>query len=456
MQLEDFNNIDVSAVRPGWFHWIADVYAVKNATRTVAFMWTETGGMSWWMAYWMPSLHTGEDLEHPVIMENSADEHMHMAWQHWNTTEASWDVEWHVVDHGLSDVTGYWTANIDGGRSDIAPDLYVRDDYVYVVWQNGTFSPDLTAFYSDDGGQSTIWILFITRDSPSDETYPSVTIDSGYNPHIAFSNNSVTYYGTTQNPLSQRFDTSAVSEDSVTTSRHRLLDLISLSDDLGVAWTDARNTDTDIYFSRAPLNLPPVAVAKPLYQEVSNGQTTWLYGNDSYDSDGTIVNYSSQKTGPSGPMQQWGAIVSFVPTADGLHNATLTVLDDGGVDDSTVVYVNVGFVPTLIPPVAEAGDNMVAFLSENVTFNGSASYDPDGSIIDYHWDFDDGTQASGMIVNHTFSNVGRYYVDLTVTDDDNLSDSDVVLVLVLDPAPYAPVLTRATLTGASQSELTIE
>ncbi|MCK4457806.1 MAG: PKD domain-containing protein [Thermoplasmata archaeon] len=229
-----------------------------------------------------------------------------------------------------------------------------------------------------------------------------------------------------------------------------------MSDDLGVAWTDARNTYTDIYFSRAPSNLPPVAVAKPLYQEVSNGQTTWLYGNESYDTDGTIVNYSWQITGPSGPMQLWGDIVSFVPTAEGLHNATLTILDDGGLDDSTVVYVNVGFVPTLIPPVAEAGDNMVAFLSENVTFDGSASYDPDGSIIDYHWDFDDGTQASGTIVNHTFSSVGRYYVDLTVTDDDNLSDSDVVLVLVLDPAPYAPVLTRTTLTGASQSELTIE
>ena len=456
LQLEDFNNFDVSVVTPFWFHFAADVYGVRNSTRTVAFAWTENGGTMWSMAYLPTDRHIGEDSEHPAIMENNVDNYMHIAFQRWNTTEASWDVQWLVVDHGLSDITGYWTANIDGGRSDIAPDLYVRGDYAYVIWQNGTLSPDLTAFFSDDGGRSTIWILFITRDTPSDETYPSVTIDSGHVPHIAFSNNSVTYYGTNPYPLIQPFTTSAVSEDSVTTSRHRLLDLISMSDDLGVAWTDARNTYTDIYFSRAPSNLPPVAVAKPLYQEVSNGQTTWLYGNESYDTDGTIVNYSWQITGPSGPMQLWGDIVSFVPTAEGLHNATLTILDDGGLDDSTVVYVNVGFVPTLIPPVAEAGDNMVAFLSENVTFDGSASYDPDGSIIDYHWDFDDGTQASGTIVNHTFSSVGRYYVDLTVTDDDNLSDSDVVLVLVLDPAPYAPVLTRTTLTGASQSELTIE
>ncbi|MCJ2556521.1 MAG: glycoside hydrolase, partial [Candidatus Thermoplasmatota archaeon] len=146
VQLEDFNNVDVSAVRPGWFHWIADVYAVKNATRTVAFMWTDNGGTSWSMGYLTHSLHRGEDLEHPVIMENSADELMHMAYQHWNTSEASWDVEWLSVDHGWSYVTGYWTANIDGGRSDIAPDLYVRDDYVYVIWQNGTFPAELTAF----------------------------------------------------------------------------------------------------------------------------------------------------------------------------------------------------------------------------------------------------------------------------------------------------------------------
>lgn len=59
--------------------------------------------------------------------------------------------------------------------------------------------------------------------------------------------------------------------------------------------------------------------------------------------------------------------------------------------------------------------------NENVTFNATESFDPDGTIVSYAWDFGDGDTGSGMILNHTFAYDEAYNVTLTVTDDDSLT-----------------------------------
>ncbi|MCK4600401.1 PKD domain-containing protein [Candidatus Bipolaricaulota bacterium] len=52
-----------------------------------------------------------------------------------------------------------------------------------------------------------------------------------------------------------------------------------------------------------------------------------------------------------------------------------------------------------------------------VSFDASNSSDPDGIIVSYGWDFDDGTTATGKEVQHTFISPGDYDVCLTVTDE---------------------------------------
>jgi len=54
----------------------------------------------------------------------------------------------------------------------------------------------------------------------------------------------------------------------------------------------------------------------------------------------------------------------------------------------------------------------------SVSFNGSASYDPDGSITDYSWSFGGGTPSSGTAVSESvsFGTAGKKTVRLTVTD----------------------------------------
>jgi len=58
-----------------------------------------------------------------------------------------------------------------------------------------------------------------------------------------------------------------------------------------------------------------------------------------------------------------------------------------------------------------------------VIFNASSSYDVDGVIVSYEWNFGDGTTASGVEVTHTYSSGGVYNVTLTVVDDRGLKNS---------------------------------
>jgi len=58
-----------------------------------------------------------------------------------------------------------------------------------------------------------------------------------------------------------------------------------------------------------------------------------------------------------------------------------------------------------------------------VRFDASSSYDPDGTIVSYNWDFGDGQTDAGMLVTHTYQNPGSYTVILTVTDDDGSTAS---------------------------------
>ena len=50
-------------------------------------------------------------------------------------------------------------------------------------------------------------------------------------------------------------------------------------------------------------------------------------------------------------------------------------------------------------------------------FDGSRSYDVDGRIVSYAWNFGDQTSAIGVSTTKTFLSVGTFYVRLSVTDD---------------------------------------
>ncbi|MHC4798846.1 MAG: PKD domain-containing protein, partial [Planctomycetota bacterium] len=89
--------------------------------------------------------------------------------------------------------------------------------------------------------------------------------------------------------------------------------------------------------------------------------------------------------------------------------------------------------PGLIPPEAIVDANpMVGRMPLEVNFDGSGSYDDNGTIVAYEWDFDnDGTiDATGVTAVHVYGMAGDYTAELTVTDDDNLVDTVTVHISV--------------------------
>lgn len=53
-----------------------------------------------------------------------------------------------------------------------------------------------------------------------------------------------------------------------------------------------------------------------------------------------------------------------------------------------------------------------------VEFDASESYDEDGEIVSYSWDFGDGSNGTGVITSHEYSEDDSYMVKLYVTDDE--------------------------------------
>ncbi|MBN1578182.1 MAG: metallophosphoesterase [Chitinispirillaceae bacterium] len=95
------------------------------------------------------------------------------------------------------------------------------------------------------------------------------------------------------------------------------------------------------------------------------------------------------------------------------------------------------------PPVANAGPDQTVTDSddnggEDLFLDGSASYDPDGSITDYTWTENDITIGTGVNPFVAFA-VGTHTVTLTVTDNDGTTHSDEVVITVEAASNVPPV-----------------
>lgn len=69
-----------------------------------------------------------------------------------------------------------------------------------------------------------------------------------------------------------------------------------------------------------------------------------------------------------------------------------------------------------------------------INFSGSKSWDFDGSLVSYSWNFGDGTTGTGLAVSHTYTAVGTYQVSLTVTDNQGLTNTftDSLIITSID------------------------
>ena len=108
--------------------------------------------------------------------------------------------------------------------------------------------------------------------------------------------------------------------------------------------------------------------------------------------------------------------------------------DDGEINELPVAVINGPY----------SGDE-----DSDISFTSSGSNDPDGSIVDYSWDFGDGQTGTGADTSHMYSEPDTYSVTLIVTDDKgaiNMATTSCTVEEVIPPDdgnggfPWMPIL----------------
>ena len=91
------------------------------------------------------------------------------------------------------------------------------------------------------------------------------------------------------------------------------------------------------------------------------------------------------------------------------------------------------FEPNMAPVAVARATPASGEAPLTVELDGSDSFDDDGRILSYDWAWEGGGSASGPTPTAIFPTAGVYNVSLTVTDDFNATDTDVVVVNVTEP-----------------------
>jgi len=194
---------------------------------------------------------------------------------------------------------------------------------------------------------------------------------------------------------------------------------------------NSSHTSTTLSASQAPL--PPEPPSAIISSSTALGDAPLLVRFDGSSSTahlGQIISYAWD-FGDGSTAE--GATAAHTYAEPGNYQAVLTVNDETGLsaEAATPVIVNAPPPPVNEPPLA------VITVSEpqgkaplSITFSAADSSDPDGSIAAYLWDFGDGSSASGVTVEHSYTEAADYTVTLQVQDDGGETVSVSTLISV--------------------------
>ncbi|MFN0125620.1 MAG: PKD domain-containing protein [Verrucomicrobiales bacterium] len=115
----------------------------------------------------------------------------------------------------------------------------------------------------------------------------------------------------------------------------------------------------------------------------------------------------------------------------GLGTASTGYSDYGSLGQFTLTgsVVPTGNQPPIVIVSNSAPVSGIAPLT--VAFSSAGTYDPDGAVAAYDWDFGDGTAgATAANPSHTYTAPGTYFASLVVTDTGGLSSSAMLTITV--------------------------
>ena len=157
---------------------------------------------------------------------------------------------------------------------------------------------------------------------------------------------------------------------------------------------------------------------------------------------------SIESTTVSGQWAEHTFIHSYEET--GNYTVTMQALTNRGEEFFTTTEVAIGENPSNLPPVAILGCYPVY---QDVICYSDSSYDPDGYITNYEYDFGDGTviNTTDTEVFHRFENTGTFTINLTVTDNFGVTASYPETVVIEEKPNEFPVPQLSCVSTAPQS-----
>jgi len=217
---------------------------------------------------------------------------------------------------------------------------------------------------------------------------------------------------------------------------------LKVTDNGGLSAKDTVRVTVDAV---ATINHPPVANAGADQIIVLPVNTVNLDGSASFDPDNNITGYAWIKISGPASFTITNANAMQTPAANlalGVYQFELKVTDAGGLFSKDTVKITVRATP-LVPPISNAGTDITlnynlqtcSMLQSTFNLDGSASIDPDGTIVSYQWSIVFASNSSIILTNAnaaiaTVSNLvpGLYKFRLLVTDNDALIDDDTITV----------------------------
>ena len=175
-------------------------------------------------------------------------------------------------------------------------------------------------------------------------------------------------------------------------------------------------------------NSLPSAIAGGPYSGPT-GAPIQFNGSSSVDLEGPVETFQwsfGDNTFGTGPAP------AHTYTSAGTYTVTLTVTDSIGLTTTGTTTATI-YPASNKMPIAYISSAYWAVRGTATQFSASGSFDPDGSIAQYKWDFAGLGTASGPTPSFTFSNTGTHLVSLTVTDNVGAKSWTSINVVVSAP-----------------------
>ncbi len=215
------------------------------------------------------------------------------------------------------------------------------------------------------------------------------------------------------------------------------------------------SSPTTVTITVTPVNDAPTTVDDTATTAQGHPVTIAVLANDT-DVEGDALALASLTQPRNGTAAIAGNAVTYTPNATFSGTDVFTYRASDGAAVSAPAEVTVTVTPNVAPTAVIAGGSRTIPDSdrrpgEDVQLDGSASTDPDGTIVSYQWfDAQQTLIGVGPMIDVRLPD-GNNVIRLVVTDDDNATGSSTATLAVATPPPRSSLQSLPDLTPNQRS-----